>query len=439
MLRRHLRLARAASALGLMSLAMALGTTSRADDRAVTEADAPVSALQAQRQGLLDLRARGQGEDRVHLSLRNTSGSRLNVVLPPGLVAAAGSAQFGGFQSMGLGTPTDSPGAFGEFRRPAPGFQALPVDRADAVPTPRAIALNPGQAVELDVPAVCLNFGIPTPTPRNEFRVMEVEEYTQDARARKALRSVATLGTSQKVAQAVAWHTFNGMPYDLMATRAAKILNVHEIALAARFTESLDESGAADLVDPAYLEQGRMFVRVRAQDEKVGDVSGIVKGLEELRLVGLPIQVVDEPPTATSVRSALFVEVTVNMQTPSLAKGRLALSYRAPSGAWRPLGKAEFETEAQAADAAGLVAALDTSIASTFVKVKTAQRSAGLTSFTLENRLPLTIAHATIRTGADSDAGQVDVEGLGISPTRNAIVKVPAATARVERIVFNGL
>ena len=86
--------------------------------------------------------ARGNGEDKVHSDLRNTSSERLNVVLPAGLVASAGSGQFGGFQSMGLGVPTDNAGSFGEFR-PRPAASS----RAGLTASPASIPRSPSLPV----------------------------------------------------------------------------------------------------------------------------------------------------------------------------------------------------------------------------------------------------------------------------------------------------
>ena len=69
-----------------------------------------------------------------------------------------------------------------------------------------------GQKVDLDIPAVCLNFGLPTPTPRDKFRLMDVDDYSKDVRVRKALRCLATLGTSHGTAQAAMWRVCNKRP-----------------------------------------------------------------------------------------------------------------------------------------------------------------------------------------------------------------------------------
>ncbi len=192
------------------------------------------------------------------------------MILPPGLVAASaagqGRAGGGGFQSMGLGSVGNQPGAFGEFRAAASasasGLQSVAV--SDEAPD-RAVTVPAGRTVELSIPAVCLNFGIATPTPRDRFELVDVDDYTPDPRARKALRSLATLGTSHGVAQAVAWNVFNGVPFEAMAAQHGKVVNPHETSLAARFVEALDASGSSDLVDRAYLNEGRVFIQVEGE------------------------------------------------------------------------------------------------------------------------------------------------------------------------------
>src|SRR3954452_9143513 len=97
MLWRHLCLVRAWSAAGLLTCSM-LGTAALAEP----EIPAPqgetetVDVLAAQKSGDLTLDVRGSGQDRVRMALQNTSAKRLNVVLPPGLVASSLTAQRGG-------------------------------------------------------------------------------------------------------------------------------------------------------------------------------------------------------------------------------------------------------------------------------------------------------------------------------------------------------
>src|SRR5208337_994357 len=124
MLWRRLCPVRLWSAVGLCSGLMILGSSlataqsSRPDDperisAPANVATATVDLLKASKVGELSVVARGQGQDRVRLTIRNTSSQRLNVILPAGLVAsaAAGQGQGRGLQSMGLGMFSNRPGS----------------------------------------------------------------------------------------------------------------------------------------------------------------------------------------------------------------------------------------------------------------------------------------------------------------------------------------
>src|SRR3954465_10408368 len=123
MLWRHLCLARAWSAAGLLTCSMLAAPALAEPEEPAPSAGAgteTVRVLDARQSGDVALEVRGQGQDRFKIAIRNTSSKRLNVVLPPGLVASSVTGQGGrgggGFQSMGLGTPTNRPGGFGQFR-----------------------------------------------------------------------------------------------------------------------------------------------------------------------------------------------------------------------------------------------------------------------------------------------------------------------------------
>ena len=113
------------------------------------------------------------------------------------------------------------------------------------------------------------------------------------------------------------------MPFEAIAIRASKSLNIHEVALAASFVESLDESSGIDLVDPAYLEHNRIFLRVRNQSETFGTDDQFTAHLGDVRLMGLPVQVVDTAPSAEAASSAILVDVTSPWSPPASPKAAL--------------------------------------------------------------------------------------------------------------------
>jgi len=297
-----------------------LGTAAIAEPDEPAPRDVPVTQtvkiVDAKQAGDLALELRGQGQDRVRMVLKNTSAKRLNVVLPAGLVAASTAGQ-GGFQSMGLGTPTNEPGAFGAFRQVPPdaGFRSIPVtDNARFGESAHAITVPVGQTVEIAIPAVCLNYGMPTPTARDKFELMDVDDYSHDPRVRKALRSLATLGTSQGVAQAAMWRVCNNVPFEFLAVQKSKYVNVHEVALAARFVAALDASGESELVDPSYLTEARILVDVQGEGILAREADRLAGAMDGLRLMGLPVRVVQPGATEAPLAAAPAILVKVLLE-----------------------------------------------------------------------------------------------------------------------------
>jgi hypothetical protein len=463
MLWRHLCLVRAGLAAGLVggstfigaSIATAQTKTPTAADpesssSPVAVATETVNLLTASKAGDLEVAARGQGQERVHLSIKNRSARRLNVIVPPGMVAAstvgqpgggAGGRGGGGLQSMGLGSAANREGAFGEFQvagSPA-GLQSIGV--ADEART-RLITVPVGETIELNIPAVCLNFGWATPTPRDKFKLMDVEEYSPNPRVRKALRSLATYGTSLGVAQAVMWHVCNDLAFDTMVEQAGKVLNVHEIALAGRFIEALDSSRAGDLVDLAAVRDSRVFVQVRGDGSLGSDAQRLAGQLVGLRILGLPLQVVESDAPPTALAPAIFLKVLVTDATNGESRFAMVVNSCSGPDAWLPLGKVSFRDNSSISvlDGQTLAKAIDRAIAGSFVTVKPARRTLGATTLKVENRLPFTISNLVVRAGTSSGAPPVLFEGVGVGPARSALLPIQAATASlVEKIEINGL
>jgi len=417
-----------------------------ADDEPTTappEASATetVDLLKAAKSGALVVEARGQGQDKVRLSLRNESGKRLNVIVPPGLVASSNLGQGGrGFQSMGLGMITNRPGSFGRFQGAgAPGFRSIPVDGAGL----SALSVPAGETVEASVPAVCLNYGVEAPAPRDRFTLMDVDDYTDDVRIRKGLRSLALLGTSQGVAQASMWRICDDVPFETMASRDAKFLNDYEIALASRFVEAVDSAGAEELVNPALLTEGRVFVSVQAEGSQGVQAEGrrLAEKLEGLRLFNLPLEVVagDEFPVAKA--PAMLVRVTLSESQAGETVGRLQVGYTLQDDQWRPLGKAALKDHSSMAvlDSQTLVRLIEQQLVDRFVTVKPAKRTATSTTLRIENRLPFTVAGLSVRAGESAGSPVVPFEAVGIGPARSAMLPIQAGQAQIAGVDLNGL
>jgi len=299
-----------------------------------------------------------------------------------------------------------------------------------------------GQTIEVTVPAPCLNFGLATPTPRDTFTLMDVDTYTTDPRVRKALRSLATLGTSHGVAQAVMWRVCNDLPFETMAEQATKIMNLHEIALASRFVDLLDESNSADGIDPAALAESRIFVHVQGEGGLAGDARRLKGQLDGLRVLGLPLRVVEAESLPASTAPALSLRVILTEAKTGETRGRILVSSCAEPNTWVPLGKVAFRENSSIAvlDGAALSKTIDRAIAGAFVTVKPARRTLGSTTLKVENRLPFTVSHLVVRAGSSAGAPSVPFSAVGVGPARSALLPIQAATASlVEHVELNGL
>ena len=444
---RHLCLVRAITASGLLTCSMLGASAAGEPQEPIPGADAQaetVKVLDAEKAGTLAVEVRGQGQDRVRVSLKNTSAKRLNVVLPPGLVASssvgqggAGGAGGGGFQSMGLGAATNRAGGFGQFAgaRSEPGFHSIAASDSNGVVVPA------GQKVDLEIPAVCLNFGIPTPTPRDKFRLMDVDDYSKDPRVRKALKALSTLGTSHGTAQAVMWRVCNNVPFEVMVANTTKVVNFSEVALAARFLDALDQS--ADSVDPAYLTEARMFVTIEGEGQLARDAKRLAGSIDGLRILGLPVRLTAAGVAPKTSAPALHLGVTLLSGPAGETRARVVVQSATGFGEtdWSQLGQVTIKegSAPSAIDAASIARAIDHAVGSAFVTSKVARRSPTSTTLRVENRLPFTVAHLTVKAGSSSGSPLVTISALGIGPGRSGLATIPASGASVDRVELNGL
>ncbi len=452
MLWRHLCLVRAITAAGLLTFSTLGAAAAGEPEEPIPGNDAQaetVKVLDAEKAGTLAVEVRGQGQDRVRVTLKNTSTKRLNVVLPPGLVASSATAQpggggaggGGGFQSMGLGSVSNRSGGFGQFAaaNSSPGFRSIAPSDPSTKP---AVTVPAGQKVDLDIPAVCLNFGLPTPTTRDKFRLMDVEDYSKDARVHKALRALATFGTSHGTAQAAMWRVCNDLPFEVMLAQGGKTVNPFEVALAARFLDALDRS--ADSVDLAYLTEARLFVTVEADGSLAKDAKRLAAAMEGLRILGLPARLSFSGEVPQTLAPALHLGVTLASSPSGETRGKVVVQTTNGVGEasdWSVLGQVSFK-EAQdfsAIDGRSFATILDHAVGSAFVTAKVAKKSANSTTLRIENKLPFTVSGVSIKTGSSANSPLVNLSGLGVGPGRSGLAVIPAAGGSVDQVELNGL
>ncbi len=459
MMRRHLGLVRAFSAAGLMAGMMGMGalataqtpttrsTAAEPTSRPVDVATETVDLLKASQAGDLAVVARGQGQDHVRLSIQNTSKRRLNVIIPPGLVAAnlvgqgaGGAGGRGGMQNMGLGSISNRDGAFGDFQA-APRVGLRSVAAVDDRPT-HGLAVPVGETLDLSVPAVCLDFGKPAPTGRVKLSLMDVSDFTDDLRVRRALRALATLGTSQGVAQAVMWNLRDDLSFEAMFQQTGKYLNASEVVLAKSFIEALDASSEGDLVDAGTISRDRILVRLRGEGKLAPEASRIASQLEGVRIMGLPVRLVTDNAAPAAGSPSLFLDVLLTEGKVGETRGKVLVGGQTLDQGFAPLGRLEFRENSSASviDADALAKTLGQTVASAFVTVKTAKKTTTSTTVRVTNRLPFTISSLVLRAGSSAGSPPVSFDALGVGPQRSMLLPVQAAGASlVDRVELNGL
>ena len=340
---------------------------------------------------------------------------------------------------MGLGMFANRPGNFGQFRGHAGEEEQPSVAIASSAPVP-LVTVPTGESLDVTVTAVCLNFGVPTPTARDRFTLLDIDDYSTDSRVRKSLRSLCLLGTSQGVAQAVMWRVCNDLTFEAMASQAGKVVNEHEIALAARFIEVLDESTESRLVDSKALTEGRVFVKIQGEGALAIDARRLNEQVGKFRLLGLPVRVVDEEELPTAP-AALFINVVLTDGLAGETRGRIMVSYSSAADLWVPLGKSRFQetSSVDALDGKTMSQILDHAIGAAFVTIKPARRAVGSTTLKVDNHLPFTLANVAVKAGNSAGSPTVLYQGLGVGPARSALLPIQAASATIERIELNGL
>ena len=171
------------------------------------------------------------------------------------------------------------------------------------------------------------------------------------------------------------WRVCNDVPFEIDGRQAGKVMNGHEIALAARFVEALDASTSADLVDPAYLTEGRIFVRVEGEGPLAREAQRLNGQLDGLRLLGLPVRGRRRRELPAASAPAMFVKRRPDRhqdrRDPRPDRGELLHASRTLVAAGQGRTSSE-NSSVSVLDGACALQALDRAIAAAFVTVKPA-------------------------------------------------------------------
>jgi hypothetical protein len=86
-------------------------------------------------------------------------------------------------------------------------------------------SLPPEQVGKFKVPTVCLDHGKADPRPSIPYQIKPLDSYTTKAGVRELCQALGKGQTSQRVAQAAAWHLNNDMSWEQLAGKQIKHLN----------------------------------------------------------------------------------------------------------------------------------------------------------------------------------------------------------------------
>jgi hypothetical protein len=231
------------------------------------------------------------------------------------------------------------------------------------------------------------------------------------------------------------------MTFDQLAAQSVKRLNLSELGLAARFVQALDVSGSSEILEMSYLNEGRILVSVEGEGPAAKDAYRLAGELDGQRILGLPVRVVEEAPSPEANPSAMLLHVQLANSNKGTTVGRVLVRHNPLGRGWVSLGSPGFKSAEKTTelDAAELAGVLDSTLASTFVSTRVVRHNAGVTLVRIDNRLPFSIAHATVRTGRETNIGHVLLDGLGIAPGSSTTAPIAAPFGAVESVTLNGL
>ncbi len=144
----------------------------------------------------LDVKLVHKDEASGNVFVENKSGKPLNVQMPEAFVGVHVLNQ-GFFDNQNQNSQSSGQGQGGQTT----GGGASSNSQSGPI-----FSVPPGKVVRIPVKTVCLEHGRPTPASRMEYRIFQVDRFSRDPALFELLTSVADGKTSQKVAQAAAWH-----------------------------------------------------------------------------------------------------------------------------------------------------------------------------------------------------------------------------------------
>jgi len=214
--------------LGLSSLAVG-GESKRPITKPKYDPDAPkVELFSGIESRSLDVTMRPKNEFGGNVFIRNATDKPITVLLPDAIVGIHVHPQFGGGGAAGgagggfggqgagglgggqnqavgggLGGGAGGGGGFGGQQGGGGGFFSIP----------------PAETVRIPFQSVCLEHGKHSPTARNTYRVVPIEQYSDKPELKALCIAVGSGQVDRAVAQAAVWHVSNEMTWEQLASK----------------------------------------------------------------------------------------------------------------------------------------------------------------------------------------------------------------------------
>lgn len=212
-----------------------------------------------------------------NLFIKNNQKEPLNVQIPEGFVGVPVLAQFGGMGGTGTGGGVGGNnnggggqnqafggggggqfgggGGGGQFGGGGGGFFSIPAEKTLRVP----------------YTSVCLEHGKASPHPRTPYRVVPVEEYSDDPILQTVVRMVATGRLNRESAQAAAWHVANGkswqelasMKYDRVGQPDTPFFSMQQLQAASQIVATAEHVAKEGAAEQPVLDDPQPVRRVR--------------------------------------------------------------------------------------------------------------------------------------------------------------------------------
>lgn len=180
--------------------------------------DAPqIGLFEGMEEGAIEVKMIPKNAQGGNLIVANKSDGPISVELPPGFVGVpihaqgesyggggggAGGGAGGGQQAVGGGAGGGAGGGgLGGGSGGGGGFFSIPPEKSVLVP----------------YGSVCLEHGKHEPRPRSNYKLVSIEEYTEDATLQELIKLVGTGKIHPNIAQPAAWHLANDMTWRELA------------------------------------------------------------------------------------------------------------------------------------------------------------------------------------------------------------------------------